>query len=166
VSIASGDIHKAIVRVWNQSGLYNHFRALWREDASRQEFPVLHDQEATGEQPFPYCVMEQTVQTTIARMTKDWSSNWEIRDFSISFNVHARRIPGVSRSAKDIAISLAEEIMKVFGGHPTVVPQQLTLDNGNFLITQYQNDYGILLGDDEYRWTVDYMIRVDVPVMT
>ena len=67
-------------------------------------------------------------------------------------------------SQKVVAATLSEEIMKVFGGHPTVRPTALTLSNGNHLLTTYQNDFGLFEGEDEYSWTVNYLVKVDVPV--
>ena len=70
-----------------------------------------------------------------------------------------------ARTAKEIAAYLAEEIMKVFGGHPTVVPTgMVALDYGNHLITQYVSDDGVRTGDEEYSWLVSYLFRLDVYV--
>jgi len=53
----------------------------------------------------------------------------------------------------------------VFGGHPTVAATgAIILTNGKHLITQYQNDFGIRIDDNEYQWVVEYLFRIDVPV--
>jgi hypothetical protein len=89
----------------------------------------------------------------------------EIRDSSITFKVYVEEVSSDSRSAKQIAAYLAEEIMKVFGGHPTVTATHgMTLDNGNMLITEYQTDYGVKTDDDEFCWVVAYTFRTDIPV--
>ena len=54
--------------------------------------------------------------------------------------------------------------MKVYGGHATVSPQPLTLDNGAVLLTQYADDFAIRTDDDLFQWVIVYNIRVDVPV--
>ena len=82
----------------------------------------------------------------------------------MNFRIHAREIASDVRTAKGIASDLAEEIMKVFGGHPTVAPIGLTLDNGHCLQSQYQNDYSVREGEDNFQWIVSYIFRVDVPV--
>ncbi len=164
MSVATADLHKALNTVWNASSLDATFKALWDASITDAEFPALHDQEAAPGQPFPYCVLDQSASSTVNRMSATGAFLREVRDVSWSLHVHARAVSGDSRTAKEIAAYLAEEIMKVFGGHPTVAPTALTLDNGNFLIAQYQNDFVIRTGDDEYRWTVEYVFRSDVPV--
>lgn len=162
--IASADVHKAVNAVWDASTLDATFKALWAN--STDEFPVLHDQQAAPSQPFPYAVLEQTSSLTQARMSGGVAALREVRDLTVTFHVHARAVGGDARTAKRIAADLAEELMKVFGGHPTVAPTgAVALDNGKHLITTYQNDFGVWTGDDEYRWTVEYQVRVDVPVM-
>ncbi len=164
MSVASADIHKAVNTVWDASTLDASFKALWDADVDTTEFPVLHDQEATPEQPFPYCVYEISSSSTTDRMSGVGSTIREIRDVSWVFHIHAREVDGDGRTAKEIAAELAEEVMKVFGGHPTVAATDLSLDNGGFLISTYQNDMGIKTGEDEYQWNVIYIFKVDVPV--
>lgn len=167
----SADLAKAINTVWDSSGLNAIFTALW--PSGEDNFPVLHDQEAAPGSPFPYCVMELSQPRTITRMSKTSTAKWEIRDVNCQFKVHARLKPDPDqasdptdvRSPKEIASYLANEILKVFGGHPTQAPTAPTLDNGNFLIAQYDTDYSTRTGDDEYRWTISYNFRLDVPVM-
>lgn len=164
MSIASEDLHKAIASLWSSSGLDATFKALWDSGVAESEWLSLNDQEAYPKQPFPYCVFEQSPGSTTDRMSGGTDSLQEIRDIPWDFRVHARAIDGDSRTAKEIAADLNEEIMKVFGGHPTESPTDLILDNGNFLIAQYQNDYGVRTGDSEYMWIVSYVFRLDVPV--
>ena len=40
----------------------------------------------------------------------------------------------------------------------------MELDNGSHLLTQYVNDFCIREGVEEWRWTVQFLFRVDVPV--
>lgn len=167
----SADFLKAVNNAWDASGLNAIFMALWPVNESN--FPVLHDQEAAPGQPFPYCVMEMGNPRVVTRMSKTAQAKWEIRDVTCQFKVHTRLKPDPdqsndptdTRSPKEIAAYLVNEILKVFGGHPTQAPTTLTLDNGNFLIAQYDTDYPTRTGDDEYRWTVSYNFRLDVPVM-
>lgn len=158
----TADVHKAVNAVWNSSGLDAHFTTYWPSGAS-SEFTVLNDQEAAAGQPFPYVVFRQDAGLIVSRMSGHSSDErHEIRDVPWLFNIHARKASG--SSAKTVAVALAEEITKVFGGHPTVAPTGLTLDNGLHLITQYQNEYGVRTGDDEYQWLLSYRLIVDVPV--
>ena len=162
--IATADLLKAMNTVWDASSLDAAFQALWDSGITASEFEVLHDVEAGPSQPFPYCVFEQLEGTTTDRMTGRGLLLNEIRDVPINFTIHAREISGDDRTAKKIAADLAEAVIKVFGGHPTEVPTPLVLDNGGFLLAEYQNDMGIRTGDDEYSWLVSYLMRTDVPV--
>jgi hypothetical protein len=165
VAAAVADLQQAINSVWDSSTLDATFTGLWSNAALSSEFPVLNDQEALGAQPFPYVVMDSFSPVTDVRMSSEVDELREVRDVEVVFNVHAREISGDSRTPKEIAAFLAEEIMKVFGGHPTVSPTgTLTLTNGNHLITTYQNDMGIRTGDDEYMWRVVYVFKLDVTV--
>lgn len=164
MSVNAADLAKAVNAAWDASSLDSLFRALWASSADASEFPVLHDQLAGGGQPFPYCVFEQSASSTSDKMSHDATTLQEIRDVPFNFRVHAREIGSDSRSPKEIAAYLAEEVMKVFGAHPTQSPAALTLDHGNFLISIYENDYGLRTGEDNYQWVVSYLFRVDVPV--
>jgi len=53
--------------------------------------------------------------------------------------------------------------MAKLGGHPAYRPVGIPyMDYGQVLQFQYQNDYGIRTGDEEYRWTIEYLIKLDV----
>lgn len=163
MAIASSDLHKAVNTVWDANNLNPRFTNLW-EAAKRTDFPALHDQEAAASQPFPYCVFEIEPGATTSRMSGCPTQNQEIRDIPVSFRVHARKIDGVGKTAKKIASDLIEDIIQIFGGHPTIKPKDLVLDNGNFLITQFQTDWGIRTDDKNYQWLLSYIMRIDVPV--
>jgi len=166
MAIASGDVHKAINTVWDASALNATFQALWDSSVTPAEFPVLHDQEGGPDQPWPYCVYEVSSSSTTDRMSWSGSVIREVRNVLFNFHVYARQVSGDSRTAKEIANYLAEEVMKIYGGHPTVAATSLasSLDNTGFLISQYQNDFGIRQGDTEYRWDVQYIFKVDVAI--
>jgi hypothetical protein len=165
MSIASADLIKAIHTAWDASTLSTTFQALWPSDSQNSEFFELLDQEAPGGQPFPYAVTDETTSVTVNRMSGGVTSLREVRDIEVRINVFATDVDGDNRTSKEIAAYLAEEIMKVFGGHPTVNPTAtITLDNGNHLITEYQNDFGVRTADDFFQWVVIYLFRIDVPV--
>lgn len=159
------DIAEAVVAAWDDADLDDLFTALWAAD-DVGEYPVLQDREATPGQPFPYVVFEQQQSQTIARMSKGKFDKWEIRDVPFKFTVYAGKNAADARSPKKIASDLAGEIIKVFGGNSTQTPATLELTTGNFLIAQYQNDFGTMQGDDQHAWEVNYIIRVDIPVRT
>lgn len=166
MSINTADIQKAVVAAWSSSSLDAVFRALW-DNPTSTDYITLSDQEASPGQAFPYCVINQMSPTTIVKMSGGADKLREVRDIPVTFNVYARPVTSDSRSIKEIAAYLAEEIMKAFGGHPTVAPQAiLTLDNGSMLPAKYQTDYGIRIDDNEYQWVVSYLLQSDVPVMT
>jgi len=163
MAIATADFWKSINAAWDASTLDALFRAVKSITASHI---VLHDQDASPGQDYPYCVVNQFSSSTVSRMSGGVDSLREVRDAQVTFNVHAKEVSGDSRSAKQIAAYLAEEIMKVFGGHPTVTATaSMELDNGNVLLSEYQTDYGIFIPDDEFNWIVSYRFEVDVPVM-
>ncbi len=159
----TSELHEAINEAWDASTLDADFVVLWDAGQS-DEFAVLNDGGAAPEQPFPYCVFEQTEGTVDARMSGDATSIREIRGVPWRFKVYARKESGDDRTAKKIAADLIEKIMKVFGGHPTTAPDPLTLDNSNHLITQYVSDFGLREDDEIHSWTVNYTFVLDVPV--
>ena len=161
MAVGSADLWKSINAAWDASSLDTLFRAV-----SSGSHVVLHDQQASPGQAHPYCVVSQMSQNTVNRMSGGVDSLREVRDTQVQFNIYAEEVSGDSRSAKQIAAYLAEEVMKVFGGHPTTAPTgSMILDNGNVLINEYQTDYGVRIDDDEFLWVVTYTIRADVPVM-
>jgi hypothetical protein len=165
MSIASADLIKAIHTAWDASTLSTSIQALWPADTLNSEFFEIYDQEAPAKTPFPYVVTDQTVSVTVNRMSGGVNALREVRDVEVRFNVYATDVEGDSRTSKEIAAYVAEEIMKVFGGHPTVSPTAtITLDNGKHLITEYQNDFGARTVDDFFQWVIIYLFRIDVPV--
>jgi len=164
MSVSTAAFYKAIVTAWKNSGLDDLFKALW-SDPTSTEYLVLNDQLALGGQPFPFCVMEVVSPTTTDRMSGGVHALREIRDITVNFNLHARDVDGDTRTNKEIAAYLAEEVMKVFGGHPTQSPSAvIQLENGNHLITRYDNDYSIRTGDEETQWVLVFTFRIDTPV--
>jgi hypothetical protein len=163
VLVTSADLHEALNKIWDDSGIDTEFKSFWKIVDYRDEFPSLHDQMAGPSQPFPYCVYEQEPGVVTARMTSATATGRrEIRDIPVIFRIHATGQNNVT--AKKICAELAEKILSVYGGHPTITPRSLVLNYGNFLIAQYQNDYGIRTGDEEYQWNIMYLMRLDIPV--
>lgn len=160
----TADLHKAIDAVWEARNLESKFKKTW-SDADKDEYAALNDQEST-DQPFPYCIFQFFDSTTMHRDsgTVGEGQKNETRSIPLEFRVHAREKSGSSKSAKRIALNLAGEIMKAFGGDAQVAPANLCLDNGGVVYVQYQNDFGTYQGDEEYQWVVEYLITVDVPV--
>lgn len=165
MAIGAADIHKAVVSIWYDHGLDWEFKKNWSE-SQRDEFLSLEEVEAGENQPWPYCVYEPMPGTTTARMSGGKNKLREIRDIEWEFRVHAKTLDNSSKAAKDIAEELVDKILQHYGGHPTVAPKELSLDNGNFLLVQYQNDYSVRQGSEEYMWIIRYLLRTDVPVIT
>ena len=169
MSVAAADIYKAVVAVWAAAGLDSQFKSYWPA-ADRVEFPALCEAEAEGSHPFPYCVFSLMGGKTKTKMSGagGTASNKhnEIRDIPLRFKIHAKSTTVLS--GKAIAAALADEVLKVFGGHPTVSPafDNYALDNGHILISQYQLDQGMRDEDIEvYVWLIHYNLKSDVPVM-
>lgn len=164
MSIGTADLITAINSAWDGSGLNGAFQALWPSGTSTTQFPVLHDEEAGPGQPFPYCVMELETPRVETRMSNTGNFKRELRSAIVRFNIHAKEVTGDSRSVKQIAACLAEEVVKVFGGHTTSAPATLTLASGQILPAQYVTDYGHRTELDNYQWVIEYLFRIDVPV--
>jgi hypothetical protein len=163
VSIGTADLITAINSAWDASSLNALFQTSWTV-AQRSRFPVLEDQEAAPGHPLPYCVMEVERPRTTNRMSAR-SGTREIREVVVRFNIHASEIVGDSRSSKQIAKDLAEEVIKIFGGHPTTNPTLvISLDNGGSLAVRLENEFGTRTDTGYYQWVVEYLFRVDVPV--
>lgn len=164
MSIVSLDIDQAIGTIWD-ANLDWEFKKNWDDD-NRERYPVLHDQEAGPGQPWPYCVVEIQKPAVVTRMSgHDKQEKHEIRDVPVEFRVHAREVSSSGKTAKVIAGELADFVLSYFGGHPTAVPKSAALVYGNCLISQYQSHFGTRTGDDEYQMTINYLFRLDVPVM-
>ena len=156
------DLHKAVAALWGSSGLDAVFEAYWAV-ADRGSFEPLNEGAAAPGTPLPYAVFQSSKPTVRVRMSAGGSRKLYVTDCPWQFTVYAEK--SGSSSAKEVASLLVEEILKVFGGHPTSGPTGLTLDNGSVLIVQYQDDYCERIDEDVYQWTVSYNFRTDVPVM-
>ena len=166
MSVGTADVWKAFNAAWDASGLDAIFKSLWPNPADATQV-VLNDIEAMPGRVWPYCVVNGLSPRTKVRMSGGLDSIREVRDSMFTLNVHAKEIAGDSRSAKEVAAYLTEEVMKVFGGHPTITPTaDMTLDNGNVLSVSYQTDYGTWVNYGEYAWVISYTMLVDVPVMS
>jgi len=160
--IGGAAVHKAVASLWISSGLNELFQAHWAE-ADRSLYTSLNDGEAAPGTPFPYVVFTARAPNIVTRMSGEDASKQHVNDQPWTFEVYAGS-SGTS-SAKELAAVVAEEIIKVFGGHPTQAPTAFPdLDNGQVLIVQYQNDWGERQDDSVHKWTVEYNIRTDVPV--
>jgi hypothetical protein len=165
MSVGQADVCKALNAAWDASGLDAIFKALW-PDPTSTEYEVLHDEEASPGQAYPYCVCGQLPGKTSARMCGGVGKLCEVHGYTLMFTIHAKEIAGDDRSVKEIAAYLAGKVMEVFGGHPTVSPTEtISIDNGYVLPTSYQTDYAVRVDDAEYSWIVTYLMRTDVPIM-
>ena len=164
--IGSAALHKAIVAAWSAAGLDAKFNTYWTTD-SQSRYPVLNDTDATPGQEFPYCVYEIDDAPITVRMSGIDPDNTNIkqaiRDVPLHFMIYTK-IDSDSETAKELAADLMEEVTKVFGGHPDTSPDGLTLDSGEHVITQYENDNAERQGDEEWQWTIDYIVKLDVPL--
>ncbi len=160
----SADLHQGIVRVWTQANLDTLFKGYWKP-SNTTEFLSLLDQEGIPAQPFPFCIFIHDPGNTVTRMSSSGvgSARNENREIPIEFHVHAKAVTnGVS--AKQLASSLADSVMQVFGGHPVITPYTPLLTNGGVIQSQYQDDNGIREDNQVWRWVVRYKFLVDVPV--
>lgn len=163
MSTPSGNLLKAIVNRWVSAGLDKEF--VNRAANGYTGFTPLCDTEAAPEQPFPYCVFEQgTTGNVLARMSgrnNQSLTNQRHHRVPVTFRVYAKSIG--SKSAKDVANDLASHVMDAFGDDANG-QHELTLEVGEHVDTQYQNDYPMREGDDEHSWVIVYDFIIDMPV--
>ena len=175
MAVGTADLQESIVNAWTAAGLDAKFTGLWDhsdltlwDEEGNPLSPVLQEPPASPKQPFPYCIMETEKLRPLTRMTGRSSlpgTKQHNNEVSVTFSVHAKTVKGDVRSSKQIAAYLVEEVMAVFGGHPTRAPSQLSLSNGGVLLRQYQGDFPVQEELYEYKWCVQYRFLVDVPVM-
>jgi len=165
----TADFHAALQAAWDGSGLNDSFQALWPVDVDKTAFPVLHDQEATPDQPFPYCVFETAKPTIATRMTNTINdkagTKRNFREYPITFNIHAKPIQGNPLSPKQIAAGLSDAVLQVFGGHSSIAPKaEWEMTNGGVLQVRYISDYPVRTELYHYMWVIQYSFLLDVPV--
>lgn len=161
MSVGIAELHNAIYSIWSTSDADAAVRTAW---GGTTGYPTLHDGEATPGQPFPYVIFEIGSLSVTSRMSgREACKKQQIQDVPVTFRIHAEQ--SVAKSAKENAITIAEEVLKVFGGHPTTPPTAINdMTYGAHLITQRLNEYGLRTGDTTYLWTIEYGFRLDLPV--
>lgn len=162
--MVTAQLHRAITEAWDGSELDWLFKQRWAE-SDRASFSSLNDGEAAPGTPFPYCVMVQGGGTVINRMSGHSAlERHYIQDVPWTFDVYAAS--NETESAKNVARTLAEQVLRVFGGHPDPASSHrvLLFDTGRHVLTQYQRDYGMREAEDVHRWAVEYIFRIDMPV--
>lgn len=162
---AISELHKAIEVAWNGSSLNSTFNAYWTS-ANRASYFVLNDTKAVAAQPFPYCNYTISNSRVVSRMTKSQSTGrMEQHEVDLEFRVFARAFSSnPTISAKQLASTLADSVMAVFGGHTTISPTALELATGTVIRVRFENDFGVNEGDQEYSWHVKYMVLIDFPL--
>ncbi len=158
----SSKVHEAIVALWISSGLDELFRDRWTTE-DRTQYATLNDAEAAPGTPFPYVTFESDAPGTPTRMSGKEQRKHYISDQTWTFNIWAQG--DGEHSAKEQAVQLAGEIMKVFGGHPEESPQTDDMKSKSIVQVQYQHDHGERESNSVYRWTIEYSFKTDRAVM-
>lgn len=167
MTVGLAGFHKAVATLWDGSGLDAAFQTYWPSGAS-SKFVVLNETEAEAAQPFPYCIFETDEKSVKTRMSSNTSENkqFQIHEVPTTFKVYANAKSG--SSAKQIATDLVEEILKVFGGHPTTespAADGISMDHGCILQFKYQTEQSVRQGTEEHMCSVRYLVDLDVPVI-
>lgn len=159
----ASELEKAIKTAWESTGLNTLFEGYW-SGGDRSNFESLNDTEAAPGTPFPYCVFETTAASVVGRMSGTDCLKYQTVDVPWTFKIYAKQTN--SYSAKTVAITLAEQVLKYFGGHPNPAntPISLEMDNNGFLIVQWERDFGMPKGEEEYLWVIEYTIKLDMPI--
>ena len=161
--VGLADLHKAMHDAWDANNLDNQFYGHRATGADRTEYLALYEDEASPNCPFPYCIYKSSEGEVSTRMSAPVDTGrYEIRDIPWKFTVYARNT--LNNAAKEVAASLAALIMAAFGGHPTEDPTVPEVENGCVLVVQFLREYGTRMGEDEHIWTIDYNLKLDVPV--
>lgn len=146
MTVGLAELHEAIVTNWNLAA------TLWSGEAPPGE-------------SFPYVVFQQGADVIAARMSgsgTNVSANQRIHDVPVEFRCHTQKSGALS--AKEEAAALAEEVMKIYGGHPTNKPTALGMTSGQHVITQLISEFDVKTSDDVHMWTLVYNFKVDLPV--
>jgi hypothetical protein len=169
MSVGTADLHTAIQTHWDASGLNDIFKALWNITSDPavdpDNFTVLNNELAPAKQPFPYCVFDTEKPLVKVRMTGDSGTKREVKTVPLTFRIFTDKVVGDVRSPKQIAAYLAEEVLAVFGGHPTRASTEMELTHGGVLPSQFGNDYSIR-DENLYKWiwVIEYNLLLDIPV--
>lgn len=181
MAVGAADIRRSLITLWNENDLDSGFKEWWL-DSEKEDFTVFFTDVASPHQPSPYCVLHFKEAVKSVLMTSNPNFR-EVREVQVGFRAYSDNIPirdtpvedGLlgdiigSESAGSVLSSQIEEIMKVFGGHPTVSPQIPVLSNGNTLQLQYLNDFfrktKASESDKSGVWELNYEVMVDVPMV-
>jgi hypothetical protein len=164
MSILSADLHKAIRKSWSDASLDDVFTTYWAAGETDLHTPY-NDGMASPDCPLPYCIVNVGATDIVGRSSGSGTEtgNRHQRDYPVEFKIYAGAT--ADKSSKQIASELADEIIQVFGGHPSVSPVTVSLENGASLDSaQHISDFGLRVGDEEYLWTVNYNFRTEVLV--
>lgn len=155
------DVAQAVPALWASSELDQHFTQYWTANEI-SDFLVLGDEEAAPTQPWPYCVFESIASTALSRSSASTpqKNRQELDEDTLRFHVFAKDRD--TKSGKLICSQLVDEILKVFGGHPDVIPETIPLENGAVVNQQYKQT--ILRKEDEEVWkaTVIYSVTYEL----
>jgi hypothetical protein len=164
MTVGALELHAAVVALWNNSELDWACKQYW-ETSKVARWPSLGESMLGPECPFPYATFTIGDFEVISRTTGlAVGIKRAIRSAPLTFTIYAKQLPANARTAKTIAASILDQLLQVFGGHPTVRPQRLECVHSHFLNCQYETDYGMTVEDDVYQHVVSYRLMVDSPI--
>tara|TARA_R100000005_G_C4913225_1_gene149933 strand:+ start:234 stop:725 length:492 start_codon:yes stop_codon:yes gene_type:complete len=147
-------LHKAIAQAWVDGELDDAFSQYGGKS------PYFFDTVANPEHPFPFCTVNIEQSTVITRMSgHDIYEHHATVDVPIRFEIWAEQVG--SKSAKEVAYLLNEEVSKVFGGHTTETELELNIDGGQHICTMHTFSQGSRMDQRVYMWAIEYTVRVD-----
>ena len=152
------DLHAAIAALWLSSGLDEKFRQHWTNENSAEHL-TLNDAQAGPNTPWPYCVYSIMPNSVVNRMSGDGPTDkHEHRMHFCRFTIHARQT--TAKSAKEMAAMMAEEVVRVFGGHPSSSPQSME----GVIQSTLSTDQGMRTETTSYSWLLDYEFLMESSV--
>lgn len=155
------DVAQAVPALWASSGLDEYFTEYWTND-QKADFLVLGDEEASPDQPWPYCVFESVASVTQRRSSASTAqkNRQEQNEDTLRFHVFAKDTN--EKSGKLICSELVDQILKVFGGDPETIHRDIPLQNGTVINQEYNQTILQKEGEENWKATVIYSVTYEL----
>ena len=116
----------------------------------------------------PYVVFQEAATIENSRSSEGTGDSGNTKRIDLDVPIVFRCYAGQSatKNAKVIAEALAEDIKKIFGGHPQQAPASPILDmpNASHLQTRFLTETNARIDEGLHMWQLTYVFKVDMPV--
>ena len=156
----SWTIDRAVKSRWDEKGLDQKFRA-YQTDPTDTTGPVLNDGEARPGCRMPYCVYEKGSAIKTGESTAVPGEGGKAIEYwtqPIQLKIHAQNVISPRRSAKEVCLLLAKEVIAAYEDEAGV----LDLDEDDCHIeTVVGADFHTREDDDVYLWVCQFDIMFE-----